>query len=248
MAIDYVSVSAGLTATLVVCAAIFFGSKKLISQSKLSQSVQFVFVRILQGPVIVAIAGYGLLASIEYSLSPQTAAELPFYVKPPGLKLVLELVILAAAVRTAGSIVRQLVPALTKAKEADRILVYSVYTLGLIALAYIVLTSSISPAVATNVWALVNFMTGIFITYLAVYVVNVVFKRYSAAIESKEAGLRTTITFVRRLALSIVALIGVAAATFASFPEIGGVIASLFIAAGFASIVIGLAAQASLSN
>ena len=56
------------------------------------------------------------------------------------------------------------------------------------------------------------------------------------------------ITFVRRVVLAIVILVGVAAATFTSFPQAGGAIASIFIAAGFGSIVIGLAAQSTLSN
>jgi small-conductance mechanosensitive channel len=144
--------------------------------------------------------------------------------------------------------VKQEIPNLIKAKEADKILVYSVYTAGLIALAYIVLSSPLSPVVTASIWAVLSFVTGLFMTYLVVYIVNVVFKRYSGVIENKEASLRTTLTFLRRLVLSIVALIGVAVATFASFPSVGVAVASLFLAAGFASIVIGLAAQTSLSN
>ena len=48
--------------------------------------------------------------------------------------------------------------------------------------------------------------------------------------------------------MGIVILIGVAATTFSAFPSAGGAIASLFVAAGFTSIVIGLAAQSSISN
>jgi small conductance mechanosensitive channel len=81
-----------------------------------------------------------------------------------------------------------------------------------------------------------------------VYIANIILKRYAVALGGKEPRLQTTITFVRRLALAAIALLGVSAATFSSFPAAGGLIASLFIAAGFSSIVIGLAAQSSLSN
>ena len=50
------------------------------------------------------------------------------------------------------------------------------------------------------------------------------------------------------MVLAIIILIGVTSATFAAFPELGASIASIFVAAGFASIVVGLAAQLTLSN
>jgi small-conductance mechanosensitive channel len=133
-------------------------------------------------------------------------------------------------------------------REAERVLVYTVYTIGLVALAYVILSSPVSPAVESNVWAMLNFLTGLLVTYLAVSTINVVVKRYSAALAERDPRLETAIAFVRRLGLAIIGLIGVAATTFASFPTAGAAIASLFIAAGFGSIVVGLAAQSSLSN
>ncbi|HUS74881.1 MAG TPA: mechanosensitive ion channel family protein [Methanothrix sp.] len=53
---------------------------------------------------------------------------------------------------------------------------------------------------------------------------------------------------MRRLIVLSVALVGVMASTFTAFPESLGIITSLFVAAGFASIVIGMAAQSSFSN
>jgi small conductance mechanosensitive channel len=43
-------------------------------------------------------------------------------------------------------------------------------------------------------------------------------------------------------------LVGIASTTFTAFPETRGIASSLFVAAGFASIVVGLAAQTTLSN
>ena len=247
MIANYVLAGIGLGITLIICLLLAFGPKRALSHTKLSQPVQFILVRLLRGPVLAAIAAFGALDSINLAINLQTAT-IPIFLKPPDLQILLELVVLAVFVQAASQIVKKEIPNLIKATEADRILVYSVYAAGIFALGYIFLTSPISPAIAQSIWSLINFVTGLFITYLAVYIVNVVFKRYSAAIESKEASLRTAITFIRRIVIALVALIGVAAATFASFPGVGAAVASLFIAAGFASIVIGLAAQTSLAN
>lgn len=244
---SYVPIILSLAIVLAVCLTIFFLPKRILSNSKIHPVLQSIVLRLLRGPVIAGIAAIGLYFVVEYAILLQPTL-LPSYFRPAVLELTLELVVLAVFVRTLGVIVALEIPNLLRAKEVDKILVYSIYTAGLIALGYILLTSTISPVISTNIWAVINFLTGLFVTYLAVYVVNVIFKRYSGVIESKEASLRTTLTFLRRLVLSIVALIGVAVATFTSFPQIGVAVASLFIAAGFASIVIGLASQTSLSN
>jgi small-conductance mechanosensitive channel len=86
------------------------------------------------------------------------------------------------------------------------------------------------------------------LTYLSVYILNVIIKRYLHSYVAKEPRLETIYAFIRRLALAAIALIGISAATFSAFPAMGGLIASIFIAAGFTSMVVGLAAQSSLSN
>jgi small-conductance mechanosensitive channel len=246
MATNYLFALTSVGTAIVVSLILYFGTKNLLSKSKLSGAVKIIMLRMIGGPVIAAIVAYGLLLAAANATS--VLASLPTYLKLPELQLIAELLVLAIFIRALGSVVSKEIPNLIKAKEADKILVYSVYTAGLLILAYLVLTSSISPTIQTSMWSLINFLTGVFMTYLAVYIINVVFRRYSAVIESKDAGLRTTLTFLRRLLLTIVALVGVATATFASFPSLGVAIASLFVAAGFASIVIGLAAQTSLAN
>ena len=243
----YLPVAFALTGTLITCLLIFFIGKKLVAKLPFHQAIRITLQNIINKPLITAVAGFGLLLSWQLSLS-SIAVPIPAVLQITNLQLIVELIILAVSMYTAVSIIKRVVPPLIKAPEVDQILVYSVYTLGLIVLAYIVLTSPLSPHVATDVWAIINFLTGVFITYISVYVINAVFKHYSAAIENKEGGFKTTIRFLRRLALFTVALIGVAVATFASFPSLGAAIASIFLAAGFASIVIGLAAQTSLSN
>ena len=245
--VSYLPVAFALAGTSIVCLLLFIIAKKLVPKLPFHQAIRVTLENIINKPLITAVAGFGLLLSWQLSLNTITVP-IPPVLHNTNLQLIVELIILAVSMYTAGLIIKRVIPPLIKMHEADRILVYSVYTLGLIILVYIVLTSPLTPNVATDVWAVINFLTGVFMTYLAVYVINVVFKHYSAAIENKEGGFKTTIRFLRRLALSIVALVGVTAATFASFPNIGAAIASLFLAAGFASIVIGLAAQTSLSN
>ncbi|HVB11994.1 MAG TPA: mechanosensitive ion channel family protein [Nitrososphaerales archaeon] len=247
MPFGYLPVAFSLAGTSVSCLLVFVLGKKLVPKLALHEAILLTLQYVVTRPLVVAIAGYGLLLSWQLSLNSITTP-IPVFLQISNLQLIAELIILAVSMQTAGSIIKQVIPPFIKAPETDRIFVYSVYTMGLFILAYLTLTSPISPRVATNIWALINFLTGVFMTYLAVYVVNIVFKRYSVAIESRDSGLRTTITFIRRLVLSIVALIGVSVATFASFPSVGAAIASIFLAAGFASIVIGLAAQTSLSN
>lgn len=246
MATNYVLAIISVSIAIAISLIVYLITRSWLSRSKLHPGVKLIILRIISGPVIAAILAYGFLLAAQSSAN--LISNLPSYLGLPNLWLIAELVVLAIFIRTMGIIVSKEVPNLIKAREADRILVYSVYTAGLLILAYLVLTSSISPRIQTSIWSMINFLTGVFITYLAVYVINIVFKRYSVAIESKDAGLRTTLTFLRRLILSIVTLVGVAAATFASFPSLGVAIASLFVAAGFASIVIGLAAQTSLAN
>jgi small conductance mechanosensitive channel len=221
-------------------------SRKL-SKSRLPTPIRQSLVPVLKVPIVVAVSAYGFLLSVQYidSVSP---ALLPYYAKPVELTLLVELVVVATAIRAAGEFVKRLTVSVAEVREAERFLVYGVYTLGLIALAYVVLSSPLAPTAAPAVWATVNFMTGLIITYLTTYIANIVLRRYALGIGGKEPRLQTTITFVRRLILAAIALIGVSAATFTSFPAAGGLIASLFIAAGFSSIVVGLAAQSSLSN
>jgi small conductance mechanosensitive channel len=198
----------------------------------------------MEGPVIVAVAGFGLLLSWQLSLSSITVP-IPEVFRFSNLLFIVEIIILIVSIYAARSIIRKAIPQNVKTPESDRMMIYSVYAFGFLVFIYILLNSSISPNVMANVWSIIGFLTGLTLTFLAVHVTNVLFNHYSGAIETRA---RATMRFLRRLVLSFVALIGVAVTTFASFPSLGAAVASLFVAAGFASIVIGLAAQASISN
>ena len=236
-----------LVGTLIVCIVLIAVAKKIVPNLRLHSAVRVTLRNIINKPVVVAVAGFGLLQSWQLFLEATTIST-PLFFDATTLELVVDLAILVATIYATGVIIKKVTPYLIHTSEADQVLVYSVYVLGIIIFGYILLASPLGPRIATDVWSVINFLTGVFLTYLAVYVVNVAFKRYTATIELKGGSFKTTIQFLRRIALSIVAIVGVSIATFVNFPSLGAAIASIFVAAGFVSIVVGLAAQTSLSN
>lgn len=97
-------------------------------------------------------------------------------------------------------------------------------------------------------WSLAGFIAGLSITFIITFYLNKILIRSFSRMVLSQPKFITTLTIMRRLIVLSVALLGVMAATFTAFPESLGIITSIFVAAGFASIVVGLAAQSSLSN
>lgn len=204
----------------IVAVAIILTLRRLLVRVKLKREVHESISLIARGPIAAGVIGFGLILATNYVYSLNPSA-LPFFIKPANLSLLVELSVLAISVRTAGAVIKKLIPSLTDVKGAERLLVYGIYTLGLIALSYIVLSSPISPGVTANVWSTINFLTGIFATYLIAYIVNIVIMRYVADIERKNPQLQTALTLGRRLILAVIVLIGVSATVFSSFPTAG---------------------------
>mgnify|MGYP001765500343 CR=1 FL=1 len=96
--------------------------------------------------------------------------------------------------------------------------------------------------------SLLGFLAGITITFVVSYYLNEILKKSFSSMILSQPKFITTFTIMRRLAVLCAIIIGVMATTFTAFPESLGIITSVFVAAGFASIVVGLAAQSSLSN
>lgn len=107
------------------------------------------------------------------------------------------------------------------------------------------------------------FLLGLSVVFIVVYAINKLLDRYFAraagikpkALERRfarvieiEPTFLTALTFLRRLVIAAVALLGVMAVVFTVFPETQGLAASILMAAGFISIVLGLAAQSSISH
>lgn len=233
----------GLVVAVVIGLTIFVLVRRELKRTTLAAPVRRAIHLVILGPVLSGMVGLALIEVVSRS-----ASYLPSFPNAGQIVLMIELVVLVITIRTVGVVSRDLMIHLTGMKMVDRVLVYGIYAMGLLGLAYVVLTSPASPVVVMGVWQFIGFVAGLSITYLVVYVVNVVTKRYGDALTGREPQLRTVVSFVRRLILAVVVLLGVAIATFTSFPAAGATVASLFVAAGFASIVIGMAAQSSLAN
>ena len=226
-----------------VAIALYFIASRIVSHTHLSDHLKKATLLVFSAPIPAAIIGFSL-----YEVITRYPPNLPPFFGTEQIALIIELGVLAITIRTAGAVAKLVMFHITKLKEVDRVLVYGIYGLGAVALLFILLTSPASPVVVAGIWQTVGFIAGLVITYLVVYVANMIFRRYAEAFVNREAQLRTTVTFLRRLALAVIALVGAAIATFTSFPSAGAAVASLFVAAGFTSIVVGLAAQSTLAN
>lgn len=99
-----------------------------------------------------------------------------------------------------------------------------------------------------NLQPLVIFISGIVLTFIIARIVHTFLTRITSQRILEEPKLKTTYLFIERVIIAAIILVGVASTTFTALPEARGIVASIFVAAGFASIVIGLAAQSTLSN
>jgi small-conductance mechanosensitive channel len=230
-----------ITAGLV--AALMLTSRFILGHSRLSPHLRRSVMLTMGGPVSALVVGLAVISMLRLSAA---------YIPPPltveELTLLVELAVMAVVVRTAGLVAKHVMAHVTGKEGFEREIVYAVYALGFIAVVYALLSAPGSPIVVGGIWQVIGFVAGLTITYLVSYVVSGVTRRYSEALFERDPQLRTTVTFVRRLVISLIVLVGVGATTFIIIPSAGAAVASIFVAAGFASIVVGLAAQSTLAN
>lgn len=223
---------------------VYLAVKLALDKSKRADEVKAVILAIFRGPVPVIIVGYAiiLVGQIHPGIYPS-------YLSEPMLIFIMELFLLLASINAARRISHILFSKFFgNGRVSRRFLLIGVYSLGLVILFYIILTSPISLSFQESSLPTISFITGIVVTYIVAYIINLIISRYQTAIQEKQPQIHTTITFGRRVLIGIILIIGVGASAFASFPNASGAVASIFVAAGFTSIVIGLAAQSSLSN
>ena len=97
--------------------------------------------------------------------------------------------------------------------------------------------------------SLIIYLTvGYGVTFTIIYLLKRIMDKALQTRLIEQPKLRTTYIFLTRIILLIIALLGVSTVTFTVFPQLSGFAASLLVTAGFISIVVGLAAQSSLSN
>lgn len=99
-----------------------------------------------------------------------------------------------------------------------------------------------------NLQPFIIFISGIILTFIIARIVQNFLAKHTHEKILEEPKLKTTYLFIRRIIVAAIILFGIASTTFTAFPEARGLVASIFVAAGFASIIIGLAAQSTLSN
>lgn len=229
----------------VAIAAVWFASAWMINRTawnpRVRQSVRAVF----HGPGVAIIAGYAIILT-ETAIWNVYSASLPDALEPASFAVLVELVVLWSFIAVAASAVRRHV--LSDQYPSGRYLIYGIYTVGLLALVIILLSSPLVPRVATSIWTIVGFLAGLVATYIVAHIVNIVLDRYLRGLASRQPRLKTIYAFLRRFILAGVILIGVAITTYASFPAAAGTVTGLILAAGFLSIVLGLAAQSTLAN
>lgn len=99
-----------------------------------------------------------------------------------------------------------------------------------------------------DVWLIIYLIVGYGATFIIIYLLKHIIERAVYARIAEQPKLKTTSIFLVRILLLAITLLGVATVTLTVFPQLSGFAVSLLVTAGFASIVIGLAAQSSLSN
>ncbi len=89
---------------------------------------------------------------------------------------------------------------------------------------------------------------GIMATFIIAYLIDRSLSKAFRPISERNPSLATIMSFLRRVLVVLLILVGVFTSVSWAFPEASNVITSLLLTAGFLSIVVGLAAQSSLSN
>jgi hypothetical protein len=135
-----------LAFSALVAVLIFFLPSRLLSRTKLSAPVREAISTLIRAPLVAAVIGSALILTAN-QINSVDPSVLPVFAKPRNLAVLVELSVLAVTTRTASLTVRHLTVPFSEVKEAERLLVYGIYGLGLMALSYILLTSPISPVV-----------------------------------------------------------------------------------------------------
>lgn len=240
----FVSLVLPIILAILVVGAVYIAVRIILSKSSWAKEFKRAVMVIIRGPVPVAALGSAIIF-----IGNSHPEFLPPYINQVRLVLIIELVLLAVSINSGRKISTIVLrDYFNLSITGRRLLLLGVYSIGLVALFYIVFTSPLSPVLAQNAFEVVSFVSGIIITYMIAYIVNLIITRYQNAISGKQPQIHTTVTFGRRVVVGVIALVGAGASAFTAFPAASGAIASLFVAAGFSSIVLGLAAQSSLSN
>jgi small conductance mechanosensitive channel len=239
------SLLALLVAASVASALVWWLPALAMRRSHWKAPTQATFVSMFRGPLLSSVLALSVLG-LDQLFSNANPGALPAVVSPASIAVIVELAVVWAIVATAAFAVRRHV--FGPHERSARYLQYGVYAAGLLGVVVVLLSSPEVPQVAGGIWAIIGFGAGLLVTYLAVHILNVIIDRYLTALAHRQPGLETVYRFLRRVMILVVILIGVTVSTYANFPNAAAGVTSLILAAGFLSIVIGLAAQSTLAN
>jgi small-conductance mechanosensitive channel len=216
-----------------------------VRRTRWSERTRASIVSIFHGPVLAAVLA-ATLVELDSLFSAANPGALPSLLAPAAVTVIAELAVIWAVVGVAAMAVRRHV--LSDKSRSGRFLLYGIYLAGLLGVVVALLSSPEVPRLAGGIWAILGFGAGLLVTYLTVHIVNVIAERYFGALAHSRPRLETIYRFLRRALLGVIVLIGVAVSTYTNFPNAAAGVTSLLLAAGFLSIVVGLAAQSTLSN
>lgn len=235
-----------VTAVTAVLALLLWVVPPIVARrTRWSKALRSTFVSIFRGPFLalaLALAGIEIYREF-WDANPGI---LPSAISPATVAIIAELAVLWTTIATVALAVRRHV--LDAHARTGRFLQYGIYAAGLLGVVLILLSSPDVPQVSGGIWAVVGFAAGLLITYLTVHIVNLIAERYFSVLAHREPALETVYRFLRRALMLVIIILGVAISTYVNFPTAGAGVTSLLLAAGFLSIVVGLAAQSTLSN
>ncbi|MCS7094311.1 MAG: mechanosensitive ion channel family protein [Thaumarchaeota archaeon] len=219
---------------------------------RLAQKLQVIagvkrFLMRLRTALLALVAG-NLVALAFAELVQVFPPDLSPYLDPNNPRFVAGIVALALAVRALISQVSDLTVGRVAERGIGRVLNAGVLLLSVIAATQIVLRSHVAPQVSEFWWRVLNLFTGLLVAYIAAAVLDLLLTHALYERVATDQSSMTAFTFIRRVLVISVGLLGALAALLVTFPELLGIATSSLIAAGFLSIVIGLAAQSTLSN
>jgi len=245
---------------LVSVLSVFLTQRYVAKFFKQKVDLQRYIIAIVKGPITLLFVSVGIVIAMRYWRA-RLPVFFPWWLEEVYLITLIQVLFVILVVRLVSSAIKKLLAARSEviAKRSPELagsikllywlIVYLTYIIGVIVVIYLILSSPFISVIKVELlYSVLIFITGLTITFIATYAVNHVMTGYVQELVSREPKLVTIYTFLRRLALSVIIFTGAIIATFAAFPAAGAALASLLIAAGFVSIVVGLAAQSSLSN
>jgi len=189
-----------------------------------------------------------LLTDLISLLFPTIPQNLQEYISTIDVRLVSIALAAISVFWAVSELLNSLVFAQLGDKWIRRLVKASTYFIGLSITVQPLLRSQWAYLVTDFDWRLLNILIGVVAVYLVGIVIDVfTSKTIALRIKDDKTGINA-FRFIRRILILSVWLLGFLAVLFINYPEFIGLAASSLIAAGFLSIVVGLAAKSTLSN